>query len=124
VSEPPHDDSPRAAQGAPAPRSGDTEELDAVIVGGEAELEPYRSGSLPVRALIAPTQVALAAAVAATGFVAGATVVSLAHRRGQRALGRGGRSRRRTGGREIAQIVASRSLLVDVHLLGSPGRNS
>ena len=72
-----------------------------------------------------------AAAVAAGGFVAGAAVVGLAHRRSRRsaALGKGrgarrlGRRARRTGGSapaasELIQIVGSRSLLVDVHLLG------
>jgi hypothetical protein len=73
-----------------------------------------------------------AAAVAAGGFVAGAAVVGLVHHRQQRAaaLGksrRGGRALARSrpaGGRgagkaaELVQIVGSRSLLVDVHLLG------
>jgi hypothetical protein len=78
-----------------------------------------------------------AAAAAAGGFVAGAAVVGLVHRRQRRAaaLSRGARAARalhRTGaGRvrpsgkarqpraaELVQIVGSRSLLVDVHLLG------
>jgi hypothetical protein len=77
-----------------------------------------------------------AAAVAAGGFVAGAAVVGLVHRRQQRAgaLGkprRAGRTvtkSRRTGALdsrrgaakavELVQIVGTRSLLVDVHLLG------
>jgi hypothetical protein len=77
-----------------------------------------------------------AVAVAAGGFVAGAAVVGLVHRRQQRspALGKGrggGRSvkkaraagaldARRGGAKavELMQIVGSRSLLVDVHLLG------
>ncbi len=78
-----------------------------------------------------------AAAVAAGSFVAGAAMVGLAHRRrrhrelvrlgGRRGLGRGGGRRAVSGGRgsrgmgELVQIVGSRSLLVDVHLLG--GRN-
>jgi hypothetical protein len=72
-----------------------------------------------------------AAAVAAGGFVAGAAVVGLVARRQRhsaaltksrgagRRLARGGR--RRSGGPsagELVQIVGSRSLLVDVHLLG------
>jgi hypothetical protein len=69
-----------------------------------------------------------AAAVAAGGFVAGAAIVGLVHRRhgrppaalskGRRVgqgLGRGGRTAGRAG--EVVQIVGSRSLLVDVHLL-------
>jgi hypothetical protein len=78
-----------------------------------------------------------AAAVAAGGFVAGAAVVGLVHRhrdsaapakrrRGGRGLGRGGRSlgrgarAGRSGDRagELVQIIGSRSLLLDVHLLG------
>jgi len=68
-----------------------------------------------------------AAAVAAGGFVAGAAVVGLVHRRQRRAgaLVKGRRSGRRLahgGGTgkaaELVQIVSSRSLLVDVHLLG------
>jgi hypothetical protein len=73
-----------------------------------------------------------AVAVAAGGFVAGAAVVGLVSRRQRhsaalakgrgagRGLKRGGR--RRGGGPpsagELVQIVGSRSLLVDVHLLG------
>ncbi len=72
-----------------------------------------------------------AAAVAAGGFVAGAAIVGLMTRRQRRssALSKGrragremSRGARRSGavGRagELVQIVGSRSLLVDVHLLG------
>lgn len=69
-----------------------------------------------------------AAAVAAGGFVAGAAVVGLVTRRQRRAaaLAGGRRASRRLGrarkaassGGELVQIVGSRSLLVDVHLLG------
>jgi hypothetical protein len=68
-----------------------------------------------------------AAAVAAGGFVAGAAVVGLVTRRQRRsqalAQGRqaGRRLRRRRSGSaagELVQIVGSRSLLLDVHLLG------
>jgi hypothetical protein len=74
-----------------------------------------------------------AAAVAAGGFVAGAAVVGLVHRRRQRlTLAKGRRAGRRlsrgrrdanSGGKagELLQIVGSRSLLVDVHLLGGSG---
>ncbi len=70
-----------------------------------------------------------AAAAAAGGFVAGAAVVRLVNRRHARALARG-RSRRGLRGKAAArnagvadrlQIVGSRSLLLDVHLLGNPG---
>jgi hypothetical protein len=70
-----------------------------------------------------------AAAVAAGGFVAGAAVVGLVTRRQRRsqALAQGARAgrrlargRRRSGSAagELVQIVGSRSLLLDVHLLG------
>jgi hypothetical protein len=73
-----------------------------------------------------------AAAVAAGGFVAGAAVVGLVNRRQRRApaVGKGHRAGRSIGsgaGRgvakagELVQIVGSRSLLVDVHLLGGTG---
>jgi hypothetical protein len=70
------------------------------------------------------------AAVAAGGFVAGAAIVGLVHRRGRHLSApprreRAGRGLRRAGsanrGRragELVQIVGSRSLLLDVHLLG------
>jgi hypothetical protein len=69
-----------------------------------------------------------AAAVAAGGFVAGAAVVGLvARRRRPAALSKGRQASRLARGRrrrasspvgELVQIVGSRSLLVDVHLLG------
>lgn len=70
-----------------------------------------------------------AAAVAAGSFVAGAAVAGLVHRRGRRGSApakatRGGRRAARSGPRgaaELVQIVSSRSLLVDVHLLGGLG---
>jgi len=71
-----------------------------------------------------------AAAAAAGGFLAGAAVAGIVHRRHARATPArprrrvrrarlaqaGGRSPARSG--ELVQIVGSRSLLVDVHLLG------
>jgi hypothetical protein len=70
-----------------------------------------------------------AAAVAAGGFVAGAAVVGLVTLRqrrsqalvqGRQAGRRLARGRRRSGSAagELVQIVGSRSLLLDVHLLG------
>lgn len=76
------------------------------------------------RALILSTAPGLqAAAVAATGFVAGAAMVGLARRRRSHQALRARSNRRRVSaaaGRagELVQIVGSRSLLVDVHLLG------
>ena len=74
-----------------------------------------------------------AAAAAAGGFVAGAAVVGLVgHRRRRAALLEGARrgrtlarrgSARGGGATERLQIVGSRSLLLDVHLLGGSGAN-
>jgi hypothetical protein len=115
---------------------GDTEEVDALpvladeptVVASAAHGLPAEGG--PGRAVVPAVQ---AAAVAAGGFVAGAAVVGLVHRRRRRtALAKGRRTGRRLsrGGRddravsragELLQIVGSRSLLVDVHLLGGAG---
>src|SRR5919198_1864320 len=81
------------------------EEVDAVPVLSEAgtTLEPQRpAGQVVVRQ---------AAAVAATSFAAGVATVALARAHKVR------RERRRAR-RAMAPIVASRSFLVDVHLLG------
>ena len=108
---------------------GDTEEVDALpVLADEPTVIASPAGTLPAqagpgRAVVPAVQ---AAAVAAGGFVAGAAVVGLVHRRrrrtaltkGRRAgrLSRDGRSAKKAG--ELLQIVGSRSLLVDVHLLG------
>jgi hypothetical protein len=115
---------------------GETEEIDAlpVLAEGETVIHARRLGAAlgDRRSSAAMIPAVQAAAVAAGGFVAGAAVVGLVHRRqrrsalakGRRAgeLGRGGRRGRRSGkAAELVQIVGSRSLLVDVHLLGNPG---
>ena len=112
----------------------EAQEIEALpVLAGEAHAMPFRSarGGLPderrATGIVIPA--VQAAAVAAGGFVAGAAVVGLVHRRQQRstALGKGkrvGRNVGRGGSRgaakavELVQIVGSRSLLVDVHLLG------
>lgn len=99
----------------------DSEEVDAVPVlaaasGASREIVPR--GSAPI---------VQTAAVAAGGFVAGAAMLGLVHRhkarraalaavRPQRRIARAGRRAKQLG--EVVEIVASRSLLVDVHLLG------
>ena len=72
-----------------------------------------------------------AAAAAAGGFVAGAAVVGLVGRRHRRRALEGRADQRSLFGRRASarnataadrlQIVGSRSLLLDVHLLGGPG---
>jgi hypothetical protein len=86
------------------PVDDDVEEVDAVPVLSQAgPVEPARAaGQVVVRQ---------AAAVAATSFAAGIATVALARAHKVR------RARRRAR-RTMAPIVASRSFLVDVHLLG------
>jgi hypothetical protein len=103
----------------PDPVDGDTEEVDALVVLPEAQVLVTPT---PSRAMV---PVAQAAAVAAGGFVAGAAVVGLVGRRRARSRGLTARRRgakERTRGAELLQIVGSRSLLVDVHLLGGRGQ--
>ncbi len=78
---------------------------------------------------------AATAAAAAGGFVAGAAMLGLVHRRHSKRLARASarparRVRRRAAGGkrsrsvgELMEIVATRTLLVDVHLLGPVGRD-
>jgi hypothetical protein len=125
--------------------AGEAEEvLDAlpVLAGERLELRTRgSSGGLPDERR--PAGIVLpavqAAAVAAGGFVAGVAVVGLVHRHQRRVsalgkpqgagrvLAKGRRSRARGPRRgaakppELVQIVGTRSLLVDVHLLGGSG---
>ncbi len=111
------------------------EVVDGVPVLEEQLLVPAaRVTREPALSAAAPGTVVRAAAAAAGGFVAGAAVLGLVQRRQRRASAlaraprlfgpRSGRSATR-GGRlsaeaagELLQIVGTRSLLVDVHLLG------
>ena len=117
------------------------DELEGVPVldgdGEESDWHPVRGGGLPVVAdgqvpTGPPGSVALdvaaphplqTVAVAAGGFVAGVAVVGLVQRRRRRRALAARRPRPRRGATtgpvgELVQIVGSRSLLVDVHLLG------
>jgi len=83
----------------------DEEIVDGLPVpAAPAMVEP----SLPV-----PVPARQAAALAATGFVAGAATVAVVHRRRSR-VPRRKRKKQRNG---LGEIVASNSFLVDVHLL-------
>ena len=105
------------------------EEVDGQLVSFEAEA--WGATTVP-RAEVARSErsvpVTLLPAVAAGSFAAGAAVMTYVHRR--RSAPRSGARRRsalqRTGGataaRERLQIVGSRSILLDVHLLGRGGR--
>ncbi len=101
------------------------EEVDArPVLAGGADLAGDQRGGFQLRTASPVVQVA---AVAAGGFVAGAAVVGLAHRRRRRrAISARHASRRRHPDRsgpigELVQIVGTRSVLVDVHLLGGRG---
>jgi hypothetical protein len=122
-----------------AAMGGDAGEVDAlpVLADGARVVRRYPAvgelqGSWRSAGIVIPA--VQAAAAAAGGFVAGAAVVGLVHRRqrhsaalskgrragrGPRRAGRGGRAAPTAG--ELVQIVGSRSLLVDVHLLGGRG---
>jgi hypothetical protein len=91
-----------------------------VIDPDEIEDEGEVVDGLPVvaepRAVEARTSVPArqAAALAATGFVAGAATAAVVQRRRSRA------PRRRRKARGIGEIVSSSSFLVDVHLIKRP----
>jgi hypothetical protein len=127
------------------PPAGDT--AHPAHTNGAAPLVP-RAAMLPVAApggqlvqprrlpswLLAPAApVARVAAAAGGGFLAGVALMGLLHRRRRRSALAAARRRRRPlsraqaggrgpqaagRGREVVHVVGSRSLLVDVHLLG------
>jgi hypothetical protein len=117
--------------------TGDTEEIDALpaLIDGPTAVPVGSSPGAGVpahRGAVVALPTVQAAAVAAGGFVAGAAFVGLvARRRAPAARATARSARRRIGKRgrnasaagragELLQIVGSRSLLVDVHLLGAP----
>ncbi|MEA2314681.1 MAG: hypothetical protein QOI03_1373 [Solirubrobacteraceae bacterium] len=136
MSEPVESDTSALERAPAGDGAGEIEPLDALPVlapqAGTLRSIPF-AGALAdeLRSPGVMIGAAQAAVVAAGGFVAGAAVVGLAHRRQRaRALGSGrragrelARSSRRASGGELLQIVGSRSLLVDVHLLGGHGRD-
>ena len=66
-----------------------------------------------VDGLPVPVPARQAAALAATGFVAGAATVAVVHRRRSRVP----RRKRKKAKNALGEIVSSNSFLVDVHLL-------
>jgi len=83
----------------------DEEVVDGLPVPvAPAGVEPALPPAVPARQ---------AAALAATGFVAGAATVAVVHRR----RGRVSRRRRKKAKGALGEIVSSNSFLVDVHLL-------
>ena len=101
------------------PNSG----VDADAVEPEVEVVD----GLPVIAEVRPIERASpaslpavqVAAVAATGFVAGAATVALVRRRAARKMARNSRGGARRAA-DLLPIAASRSFLVDVHVLAKP----
>ncbi len=89
--------------------SHEPEEVDAVAVLADEVrvLEPEHAPG----ALVVPVTVQ-AMAVGAAGVVAGVAAVAVAQRR------RSGRRARRLQRRAFGSVVATRTFLVDVHLLG------
>jgi shikimate kinase len=84
--------------------SEDIETVDAELVGAGSgtDLEPARRTLPPA---------AVAAGVAVTGVAAGMATVAVVHRRAARKAAK----RRR---KALGRVVASRSFLLDVHVLG------
>ena len=90
--------------------NGDDEVVDGLPVLSEVRaLDPAGAVALPA---------VQAAAAAATGFVAGAATLALLRRHTARRVARARLQRRGPMG---MPVVASRSFLVDVHLLAKPG---
>jgi hypothetical protein len=93
----------------------------------EIEVEEETVDGLPVLAEVrtlsgsSPTSLPAvqAAAAAATGFVAGAATIALVRRRHARKAARSRSAPRRAV--DMLPIVATRTFLVDIHLIAKPG---
>jgi len=86
----------------------ETEVVEGVVVlDAPRELDPQRP---PLSPMLVQT-----AAAMGVSMVAGATAVALVHRRRARRIAR---SRRKV----LAPVLASRSFLIDVHVLGERGK--
>jgi hypothetical protein len=92
-------------------------EPDVEIVDGLPVLAEVRTVERATPAALPAVQVV---AVAATGFVAGAATVALVKRRAARKVVRSGRGGSRRAA-DLLPIAASRSFLVDVHVIGKQG---
>ena len=79
---------------------------------------PVLAEAHPVAVTHGPLPAVQAAAVAATGFVAGAATLALVRRHSARKLARRTVPRRAV---DMLPIVGSRTFIVDVHLLAKPG---
>jgi hypothetical protein len=96
-------------------RAVEEEELSGAAEGQAAEVRPLparkRGGEVELRG-----EMTTAALAAGAGVVAGAATVAVVRALG--AVSRANRGRVVTRGRKPAKIVASRSFLVDIHVLG------
>jgi hypothetical protein len=102
---------------ASEPEVADAERVEEETVDGVPVLAEVRPLDRPPPASLPAVQ---AAAVAATGFVAGAATIALVKRHSARKLARSGRSASRRAA-DVLPIVGSRTFLIDVHLVGKPG---
>lgn len=100
-------------------------EVDGEVIAEEdaspAEAEPVRALPLPYEQAGSPVlrgEVRTAVVAAAGGVLAGAATVAAVRAVSAASAGRRGRSPGRRLGRRQPNVVASRSFLVDVHLLG------
>jgi hypothetical protein len=96
--------------------------LEAADSGEEETVQglPVLAEVRPIEPARAPLPAVQAAAVAATGFVAGAATVALVRRHGTRKLARTQRNAPRRAV-DMLPVIGSRTFLVDVHLLAKPG---
>lgn len=94
-----------------------TVEPEVEVVDGFPVLAEVRTVEHPAPASLPTVQVA---AVAATGFVAGAATVALVKRRTARKVARHSRNAPRRPV-DLLPIAATRSFLVDVHVIAKPG---
>ena len=97
--------------------SGAAVEADEEVVDGLPVIAEVRTIDRPSPASLPAVQ---AAAAAATGFVAGAATIALIKRRSARKVARNGKSGARRAA-DLLPITASRSFLVDVHVIGKQG---
>jgi hypothetical protein len=98
------------------PEAGPDLDPEVEVVDGFPVLAEVRTVERATPAVLPAVQVA---AVAATGFVAGAATVALVKRRTARKLARNGRGGARRAA-DLLPIAASRSFLVDVHVIAKP----
>jgi hypothetical protein len=107
---------PSAAPDTPAPTVNPSLDPEVEIVDGLPVLAEVRTVERVSPASLPAVQ---AAAAAGAGFVAGAATVALVKRRAARKIARNGRggSRRAV---DMLPIAATRSFLVDVHVIAKP----